>query len=243
MGRGDKVVKTLVIGGTSGIGQAVVQRLERAAIRDPIMTPDVTECDVTSSFSLHEFFAQSGPFNRIVYSAGVNFLRPLGWLKNPDLEHTFDVNVMGFIRVLDEVVQWRKPTLPTETGSYGWRSVSVVAVVSDSATTAMRHSITYASSKAALAHAIRCAARELAPWCRVNGVSPSIVEDTPMTAAVDEQVKRQRGWTAEEAKAYEMSLMPMGRRCTKQEVAQVVCDVLNGPEFMTGAIIPITGGK
>jgi NAD(P)-dependent dehydrogenase (short-subunit alcohol dehydrogenase family) len=234
---------TLVIGGTSGIGQAVAERLSRKGLSGTILTPSVAECDVTDSLSIDRFFSERGPFSRIVYSAGENFLCPLGWIDTDDMEDTFDVNVMGFIRVLDAVVRNRKSTSPKDTGRYEWDPVSVVAVVSDSATTAMRHSITYASSKAALAHAIRCGARELAPWCRVNGVSPSIVEDTPMTAAVDVRVQKLRGWTAEEARDYEMSLVPMGRRCTKNEVAKVVCQVLDGPEFMTGSIIPITGGK
>jgi NAD(P)-dependent dehydrogenase (short-subunit alcohol dehydrogenase family) len=223
-------VRTLVIGGNSGIGAQVAEDLR--ARGDIVKTPLLEEFDVRSRIGARIYLEDELPFNRIVYSAGVNELMPLGKINSDDLLLTYEVNVLGFILLLDAVARL----------SHSYTS-SIVAIVSDSATVAMRHSIAYASSKAALAHAIRCAARELAPWCRVNGVSPSMVNDTPMTEHVDERVRKLRNWTWEQAHAYEMSLVPMGRRCTKLEVSRLVLDVLDGPEFMTGAIIPISGGK
>lgn len=224
-------MRTMVIGGNSGIGAQVAEDLR--ARGDIVSTPDMLELDVRLPQAAIRYLEDYGiPFNRIVYSAGVNELMPLGKINSDDLMLTYKVNVMGFILLLDAVAR--------QSHSY---TSSIVAIVSDSATTAMRHSIAYASSKAALAHAIRCGARELAPWCRVNGVSPSIVAGTPMTEHVDTEVQKLRNWTAKEAHDYEMSLVPMRRRCTKEEVSSVVVDVLDGPEFMTGAIIPITGGK
>lgn len=224
-------MRTLVIGGNSGIGAQIAKDLR--AQGDKVTTPDILELDVRSPRAAKRYLEDYElPFNRIVYSAGVNELMPLGEINPDDLMLTYEVNVMGFILLLDAVA-----------GLSHSYTRSVVAIVSDSATTAMRHSIAYASSKAALAHSIRCGGRELAPWCRVNGVSPSIVADTPMTEYIDVEVPRLRGWTVEQARDYEMSLMPMGRRCTKEEVSRVVLSVLDGPEFMTGAIIPITGGK
>lgn len=223
-------MRTLVIGGNSGIGAQVAEDLR--ARGDKVSTPDIEEFDVCYPGAALRYLEDELPFNRIVYSAGVNELMPLGEINSQDMMLIYEVNVLGFILLLDAVAR--------QSHSY---TSSVVAIVSDSATTAMRHSIAYASSKAALAHAIRCGARELAPWCRVNGVSPSIVAGTPMTEHVDMEVQKLRNWTAKEANDYEISLVPMRRRCTKEEVSSVVVDVLDGPEFMTGAIIPITGGK
>jgi NAD(P)-dependent dehydrogenase (short-subunit alcohol dehydrogenase family) len=223
-------MRTLVIGGNSGIGAQIAYDLRVQG--DIVLTPDILDLDVRTRHGARFYLESEIPFNRIVYSAGVNELMPLGKINSQDLMLIYEVNVIGFILLLDAVAALSH--------SY---TRSVVAIVSDSATVAMRHSIAYASSKAALAHAIRCGARELAPWCRVNGVSPSMVEDTPMTEHVNEQVQQQRGWTAEKALEYEMSLIPMGRRCTKEEVSRLVRNVLDGPDFLTGAIIPITGGK
>lgn len=223
-------MRTLVIGGNSGIGAQIAEDLR--ARGDVVSTPDMRELDACDPLGIIRYLDQGPMFNRIVYCAGINELMPLGRVNDEELKMIYEVNVLGFIRVLDAVAR--------QSHSY---TSSVVAIVSDSATTAMRHSIAYASSKAALAHAIRCGAREFAPWCRVNGVSPSIVARTPMTEHVDMEVQKLRNWTAKEANDYEISLVPMRRRCTKEEVSSVVVDVLDGPEFMTGAIIPITGGK
>lgn len=107
----------------------------------------------------------------------------------------------------------------------------------------MRRSITYCASKAALVQAVRVAGRELAPWVRVNAVSPGIIDETPMTVSIDREVMEQRDWTREQALEYERSLIPMGRRGNKGEVADLIMHTLLGPVYMTGANIEINGGK
>jgi NAD(P)-dependent dehydrogenase (short-subunit alcohol dehydrogenase family) len=107
----------------------------------------------------------------------------------------------------------------------------------------MRGSLMYNSSKAALAFSIRNMARELAPNTVVVGVAPCIIEDTPMTEYIDETVPVFRGWTPEKAREYERSNIPLGRRLTKDEVAQTMLFALNGPEALTGSILNITGGR
>jgi len=148
----------------------------------------------------------------------------------PQYHDVFDVNVFGFFNVLNQL-------LARQEGG------NVLALVSDSSHTPMRGSMAYCTSKAALHQAVRVAARELSPEWRVNGVSPSIVAGTRMTKFVDETVPGFRGWDPEKAAEYEKSMVPIGRRATKLEVARVMLDVLMGPAFMTGSIVEMTGGK
>ena len=198
----------------------------------------VGEVDITNPYEIREHLNYLSGWQPgldqldIVYCAGFNRLAPLGKVQNFDLNHTFDVNVKGFIWLLDAIAA--TAVIP---------KANIVAIVSDAARTAMRTSIAYCASKAALAHAVKCGARELAPQHRVNGVSPSVIAATPMTQYVDEQVQKLRGWTHREALDYESSLVPMKTRVTKDQVAQVVKSTLDGPWFQTGAIIDITGGK
>lgn len=204
---------------------------------DRIYTSSEQTADVGSVLQLKAFVKRmavesSGEGLDVVYSAGVNYLDPIDRVDEMDLWNTFNVNVLGFIRMLQVVVQ-----------HWGSGPVNVVAVASDAARTPMRNSIAYCSSKAALVQAVRVAARELAPRVRVNCVSPAIIDGTPMTTAIDAAVRLQRGWTEEEALAYERSLIPMGRRAEKDEVAELILQTLAGPEFLTGANIEITGGK
>lgn len=214
-----------------------------------IIQTDEASCDVCAPDSLDskldEIIALSPETGvDVVYAAGLNLLNPCRDTEETDLFDTFNVNVMGFIRLMRAIAR----RFPRQEHSIyrqleNQSRVNVVAVASDAARVAMRNSITYCASKAALVQAVRVAARELAPYVRVNAVSPAIIEGTPMTTAIDAEVRLQRNWTEEQARSYEKSLIPMGRRAEKYEVSKVILQALEGPVFMTGSNIEITGGK
>ena len=179
----------------------------------------------------------------IAYCAGINLLDAIEDVDELNIWQTFNVNVMGFIRVLQAVrrvyagmMDGRTPLTPQTTSN-------VVLVASDAARIPMRRSITYCASKAAAVQAMRVAARELAPYVRVNAVSPGIIDGTPMTTSIDAEVRQQRHWTEEQALDYERQQIPMQRRATKWEVADQILLTLNGPAYLTGANIEINGGK
>lgn len=228
-------MRTWIIGNAEGSIGHTLQELMRDSEGEVIGTG--TEVDVRRPREINQFLAeQSEPFYNIVYCAGIASLQ---WIKDltdkpdytsPKYVDVFGVNVFGYFNVMSEV---------TRQQSGG----NVLALISDSSHVAMRGSIAYCASKAALHQAVKVSARELAPTWRVNGVSPSIVAGTRMTKFVDETVPGFRGWDPEEAMKYESSMVPLGRRATKLEVARVMLDVLMGPEFMTGTIVEMTGGK
>jgi NAD(P)-dependent dehydrogenase (short-subunit alcohol dehydrogenase family) len=233
---------TLVIGGHAGIGKRFVE-MDKGIDGDIDGTwwvPSIDQLDVTNEADFSNWFVKSlrvDPImhiNRVVYCAGANMPAMLGNIDIDDVRQIFSVNVIGFINLMDCLIRFNRTYEPC----------SVVAIVSDAATVAMRGSISYCSSKAALAHAVRCAAREVAGhgW-RVNGISPGVVEDTPMTNYLDAVIPSMRGWTEAEARKYELSMVPAGRRCTMEEVAQLMKAVLDGPEFLNGAVIPLSGAK
>lgn len=230
----------LVIGGTSGIGEEVVRQSKDQF--DRVTVPDKYEMDVRSSAKVERFIRGpiGEPITHTVYSAGLASLQMIPDLMNGSLDsegmcfdeyqNVYDVNVFGFMRVLSAL-------------SRSFAGGRVVAIVSDASKTPMRGSMAYCSSKAALAMAVRCAARELGKNWNVNGVSPSAVDGTPMTDWIDETVPEFRGWTKEEARSYELASIPKGRRAMKEEVAEIVLSTLTGPDFLTGSIIELTGGK
>ena len=223
----------LVVGGKTGTGAQIVADLKMAKYE--VVAPTIDDLDVKFVWRIDDYLRDGidETLTHVVYCAGVNFPASIGELHRDDVRNTFDVNAIGFINLLDALARWHGKE----------NSLSVVAIVSEASHTPMRGSIAYASSKAALAQAVRCAARELAPNWRVNGVNPSVIDDTPMTNFVNKIIEKQRGWNTEEALKYELEKVPMGRRVTKAEVSQVVMSVLLGPEFMTGSLVNITGGK
>lgn len=226
--------KCLIIGGNSGIGKATAELISKGPYVE-IFRPESTELDVVIPHHIRRYVTLYGPFDYIIYSAGVNKLQ---WIINYavegglNLESTFDVNVVGFINIAAEHV-----------ALYPEAKVSAVAVSSDAADIPMRGSIAYCVSKAALNMAIKVMARELAPRWRVNGVAPGMVEGTPMTEYIDRTIPEFRGWTQEYAREYERSSVPSGRRARIEEVAETIRWVLFGPEQMTGEIVKINGGK
>jgi NAD(P)-dependent dehydrogenase (short-subunit alcohol dehydrogenase family) len=226
--------KVLIVGGNSGIGEAVSRVLQRAHRLDyDQFIPTKDFMDVTSRHAVETFIEAYGPFRYIVYSAGTN---ELCWASAANVtavaEDAFDVNCAGFIQVISEHIrQW--PDNP----------LSAVAVSSDAAEIPMRGSVAYCASKAALNMAVRCLARELAPFHRINAVAPGMVDGTPMTEYIDETITVFRGWTPDQARNYERQNVPTKRRATLSEVAETIVWVLLGPEQMTGSIVSINGGR
>lgn len=227
-----------IIGGTSGIGEAIGSLLMSEATKTDaglnLHVTDEHDVNVVNTATMSRFYRREGPFNHIVYSAGVNKLAWARDMKVIDMMMIMDINAVGFMRLISIVDQ----------NNMGMdKPQSITAIVSDAATHPMRTSMAYCASKAALAMAVRCAARELAPKIRVNGVSPGVVAGTPMTNKTDLEIEAVRGWTGEMASKYELMNMPMHRRALPEEVAQVVRDVMYGPPYLTGSIIEVNGAR
>lgn len=228
--------KTLIVGGTTenGIGEAIwdsIQNHPSISFGD-LYIPDPGEMDLEDERDIDFYIEHFGPFDVIVYAAGVNKLTWIKDLNQGVLEKHFRVNVFG----LALIASYHEEHFPGH-------SVNCLAVVSDAADIAMRGSLAYCSSKAAMVSVVKNMARELAPRWRVNAISPGVVEGTPMTGYIDEAVPGFRGWSAEEARKYEASGNPLGRRVTRQEVAELALLTLLGPVAMTGTNTKINGGK
>lgn len=236
--------KLLIVGsGPGGIGEAVADHIDRSWTRDDydVLRPNsyaggddnFLELDVADEASIYDYIAKVGPIDALVYCAGTN--TPRYHTNDTMAAQVYDmkVNAFGFASILSAHARL-----------YGEnRIASSVAIVSDAARIPMRGSVSYCASKAALAQIIRVAARESMPHSRINGVAPTSVAGSRMTAQAGADFADMRGFTAEQAASYEMAGLPMGRKVTPKEVAEVVISVLFGPEYMNGTIVDITGGK
>ncbi|WMI33153.1 oxidoreductase [Microbacterium phage RikSengupta] len=230
-------MKTLIIGtGTGGIGDEVEDVLiyDRDLQEEEIEyhCPTIEQLDVRDQASIDTYMMNFGPFDEIVYSAGVSQLKWIQDLNWRDIDKVLDVNVAGTILVATA----HSKLFPEHPG------VRYAVIVSDAAHTPMRGSISYCVSKAAAEMAVRCMARELAPSWTVVGISPGVVEGTAMTEALAKEIPEFRGWTEDQAREYE-GTPPIGRRVTKREVAETVLFALTGPQALNGSILTINGGK
>lgn len=227
--------RVLILGGTSGIGEATHRYIEDGYHDDfprDVFSYGQPLFDILNSDQLGMAIRTTRP-THVVYSIGVNRLDWLSSIQSKDFHHLMDVNVAGFIstmQALRELCSWQ---------------VSVVAVTSDAAWRPMRTSMVYCASKAALEMCVKVASRELASvgW-RVNAVAPGKVADTPMSEYVDQRVLELRGWSEGKARDYEAQSSALGRSLSKSEVAGVIASVLlSRSQGWTGAVIPVNGGR
>lgn len=233
-------MKILLIGAhTGGIGDEFAAQLQDRIDAEPktawgevlsVLAPTRKELDVTSQNSIGAYLKDHGPFDGIVYSAGVNKLGPVDMLSAWEMNKTFEVNVYGLPLIIGAHLR----LFPEAEGR-------AVQVISDAAHTPMRQSLAYCASKAAAEMALKVMARELFPSWTFVGVNPGIVEGTPMTDDIEQHVMAARGWTQEAAQSYEVANSVLGRRVQKHEVANLLWYALRGPEALNGSIITING--
>lgn len=105
----------------------------------------------------------------------------------------------------------------------------IINIVDVGGLVAWPHFAHYVSAKAGLAMLTRSLALELAPRVRVNGVAPGTVLWSE--AASDEEKKRVT------------ARIPLGRIGTPEDIARTVLFLASGPEFITGQILAVDGGR
>ncbi len=154
----------------------------------------------------------------LVHAAGIYHRAPLAGTEAAAVDELMALNL-------------RAPLLVLRAAETALRAAGgqVIELVDIAAEQAWRQHAAYASSKAALAHMVRCLALELAPDVRVNGVAPGLVA----------------GAKACDKEAFErlQARIPAGRAATPQEVADVVAALAQMPAPVTGQILAVDGGR
>lgn len=170
----------LIIGAGSGIGEALLKRLNdknagnlyasSRSIEKIISASNVNafELDVTAEGVV--FPEIKGPIHALVYCPGSILLKPFRQLKLQELQKDMEVNVFGFIRMLQHYEQALKEG-----------NASVVAFSTVAVGTGMPFHTSVAAAKGALEGVVKSLAAEWAPEVRLNVIAPSLT-DTPLAA-------------------------------------------------------------
>ncbi len=236
----------VVTGGAGGIGTAICKALAEAgaavvvgynasgekaqailgelpgdghmALRMPVTDSAALKDAITAVDKRHS------RLDLLVNSAGITRFVPHGDLDALDdalISRILDVNVRG-------VIAGVRAALPLmRRGDAG----AIVNISSIAGVTAMGSNIAYCASKAAVDNLTKSLARALAPDIRVVSVSPGLV-DTEFVRGLDQS------WRDEQA-----GRTPLRRLADPAEVAQAVLAVATSLTFMTGAILPVDGGR
>jgi len=95
-------------------------------------------------------------------------------------------------------------------------------------------SIPYCASKAALNNLTLTLARVLAPKIRVNAVAPGFIDGSWLREGL--------GPAFEPIRKAMMEKSALGAVCTPEDVAAAILSVIEGPDLITGHVLPIEGG-
>jgi NAD(P)-dependent dehydrogenase (short-subunit alcohol dehydrogenase family) len=224
----------LVIGGSSGIGAALVEayrsRDTQVVTWDIAGEPDVA-CDVSNPDAVDRAVDETqrrwGIPEWVTVTAGVGHGGLLADVSPDEFDSVFAVNTRGPWLCLRG---WAR-ALKAER-----RTGSLLAVSSVSARLADRTMGVYCASKAALSMLVRVAADEWGPdGLRVNGVAPGVTR-TPMLGAEPDVSVESSPWLASVAQR-----TTLGRLGEPEDIAQVIVAV-HGMEWVTGQIVECDGG-
>ena len=244
----------LVTGGATGVGRMAAEGLVAAGARVMIASRKLEACQAAAeelnalgysgkaegfagdvateegvAALVGEIGKRTGSLEILMNNAGTSWGQPLGDFPYHAWERVMRVNVTG----LFQLTQGLLPLL--EAGASDDNPARVVNVGSVMGETAHGdRAYSYAASKAAVHHLTRILAKELAERrITVNALAPGpFVSNMTAFATADEDVRSRVG-----------AQVPLGRVGRPEDIAaamQYLCG--RGGAYITGAILPISGG-
>jgi NAD(P)-dependent dehydrogenase (short-subunit alcohol dehydrogenase family) len=220
----------LVVGGTKGIGKALVERLDEANASITVLAREIgdhrpassrtyLQCDVLSDVLPNIDHELHG----IAYCPGTINLKPFERLTDDDFRRDIETNLIGAVKVIRNYLNNLREA----------ESSSIVLFSTVAAGVGMGFHASVASAKAAVEGLARSLAAEFAPKIRVNCVAPSLTI-TPLSEKLTNSPDKIEASAARH---------PLRRIGTPEEVAGIAEFLLSERSgWITGQVIHIDGG-
>jgi pteridine reductase len=203
---------------STGEAFALVKELADLGVGGLAVQADVSLAADVARLSA-EARAEFGSIDVLVNNASIYPRTPLATLSEAEWDQTMNVNLKGPFLCCKEFGLRMK-----EQGQ---------GVIVNLADWASEHPypdyLPYLTSKGAVVTLTRVFARELAPQVRVNAVAPGPI--SPPLDMPQEEIDEARGGTL------------LGRWGSPQDIASTVAYLINGSDFITGAVITVDGGR
>ena len=211
--------KTLIIGGTKGIGAAILEKLpqEECIIisRNHSDKSNHITCDV-----LHDDLPDIDDLQGLVYCPGTINLKPFHRLTKEDFIDDYNTNVLGAVRVLQHYYR----TLRKNKGS-------VVLFGTVASQQGMSFHASIAAAKGGLEALGRSLAAEWAPNIRVNVINPSLTDTSLAEGLLNTDQKRENA----------ANRHPLQKIGSPDDIAQAALFCLEN-NWLTGQTIGVDGG-
>jgi 3-oxoacyl-[acyl-carrier protein] reductase len=162
--------KIVIVGGSKGIGQAIVSSLvdeniviniSRSAPLQPHVNLTHYNCDILTD-DLPEIEA----VDTLIYCPGSINLKPISRLKLDDFREDFEINVIGAIKFIQKYLPKLKHGV----------NPSVLLFSTVAAKLGMPYHASVAAAKSAVEGLTKSLGAELAPIIRVNAIAPTVTE-------------------------------------------------------------------
>lgn len=219
----------LIVGGTSGIGAALVNRIKSHSHIIATYKNNVKHSEGNVTYikydSEGELNLQPEPdhLDGVVYCPGTINLKPFHRLTAYDFLRDFEINLLGAVKVIQHALPLLKKA----------ERASIVLFSTVAVQQGMGFHSSVAASKGAVEGFARSLAAELAPKIRVNVIAPSIT-NTPLAEKFLN--------TEEKIKASEKR-HPLQRIGTADDVAYMAAFLLSeNASWITGQILKVDGG-
>jgi 3-oxoacyl-[acyl-carrier protein] reductase len=159
--------KILVIGGSKGIGKAVVNKMgvENQVVNISRTPPEIDiehyPCDI-----LEDELPEIESLDGLIYCPGSINLKPIQRLSPNDFRNDFEINVIGAVKVIQHYLKALK----------SGNDPSVVLFSTVAVKLGMPFHASIAASKAGIEALTRSLGSELTPHIRFNAIAPTITE-------------------------------------------------------------------
>jgi NAD(P)-dependent dehydrogenase (short-subunit alcohol dehydrogenase family) len=223
------VSKILITGSGDGLGAALFAALESGG----------HQCIDFDHKLGHDVRNPIGTFGNppfkldvLINCAGINKIGYLSEFSEQQWDDVMDTNAKGIFTMS----KWAYPQLKAAQGT-------ILNIVSNASHMPMTASAAYNASKGA-AHILTLQlARELGKkdGITVFGISPNKLKGTGMSADIEEQVVKVRGWTPEYAREYQLNSLPAGEETDPDTLAEFVAFLLSSKQrhkYLAQTIIP-----
>lgn len=221
----------LIIGGSSGIGRALVDKLLSGGHSVSVWAREQRDLPPTVTFTSYDVTGEADPdkstvpdkLDGMVYCPGSIDLKSFRSLKPPAFREAFELNVVGAVRCLQAC---ERPLKKSDKASVLF--FSTVAVQRG-----MPFHAGVAAAKGAIEGLTRSLAAEYAPSIRVNAIAPSLT-DTPLAEKL---------LSTDDKRQASAERHPLKRVATAGEIAAMAAFLLGDEAvFVTGQIIGMDGG-
>lgn len=167
--------KIAIVGGSKGIGFAILQKLvqDNHVINISRTTPNLQHINLTHHTCdvLNDELPSLEEVDALVYCPGSINLKPISRLKLDDFRNDFEINVVGAVKAVQKYLpQLKKGTKP-----------SIVLFSTVASKLGMPFHASVAAAKSGVEGITKSLGAELAPTIRVNAIAPTVT-DTDLAA-------------------------------------------------------------